>query len=476
VTSRTVSPPGRTHSPHGPALFTVGIIVLALNLRAAITGLPPLFPELQSGLHLTAAAISVLAAVPVLCFGIFSAVAAPLSRAFGEERVLGAALLVLAAGLIMRGAAPAELLFAGSVVAAAAIALLNVLLPSLVKRRRPDRAGVLIGMYLLALSAGAIAASLVAVPVFTAAGKSEDALRLILGMWAVPALFAAVLWLPQLRYRTVPRRERTARAGSAGTVPPHQPGFAGPEPPDQPGLAGTVPPDQPGSAGAGPRDQPGAAGPEPPARPAPGAAVVPPARRSTGALAMGRHALAWQVTLFMGLQSLLYYATVSWLPTLFRDRGVSAAGAGDLLALMNLGNGVTALLVPMLAHRARDQRLLVLLTVAGTGVGLVGAAFGPLASAIPFVIVLGLGQGAALGLAIFYTVARAPSPAAAASLSAFAQSTGYLIATAGPLAVGFLHAATGGWAVPVWVLVAVLAFELVTGWLGGRDRALPVAT
>jgi len=121
-------------------------------------------------LHLSAADLSVLGAVPVLCFGLFSPVAAPLSRRFGEERVLGAALIVLAAGLLLRGSAPDVLLFPGTIVACCAIALMNVLLPSLVKRRRPDQAGLLIGLYLLSLSAGAIAGSLIAVPVYQAAG------------------------------------------------------------------------------------------------------------------------------------------------------------------------------------------------------------------------------------------------------------------------------------------------------------------
>src|SRR5215469_17350251 len=82
------------------ALFIVGLLALAFNLRAAITSLPPVFPELESALHLPSAAIAALAAVPVLCFAVFSPVAAPASRRFGEERVLLAALILLALGLL----------------------------------------------------------------------------------------------------------------------------------------------------------------------------------------------------------------------------------------------------------------------------------------------------------------------------------------------------------------------------------------
>jgi MFS transporter, CP family, cyanate transporter len=264
------------------------------------------------------------------------------------------------------------------------------------------------------LSGGAILGSLLAVPVFTAAGAGQTsgsaAVRISLGLWAAPALLAGVLWLPQLRHRMLP---------------------AGPR------------------AGAAPR------------------------ARQSGALAMRRFPLAWQVTLFMGLQSLIYYATLSWFPTMFRDHGVSAAHAGDLVALMNLGNAVTALLTPVLAHRAADQRRLVAVAMLATAAGLAGAIFGPAGGVAPFTLLLGLGQGATLGLGIFYTMARAPDPVTAASLSAFAQGIGYLIASTGPLVIGFLHDATGGWVAPGLVLLAVCVATIIVGWLAGRAQTVP---
>ncbi len=222
----------------GAALLVAGILALGVNLRAAITSLPPVFPELSGALHISVASESVLAAVPALCFGVFSPVAAPLSRRFGEERVLGAALLLLAAGLLLRGVLPLVLLFPGTVLAGGAIALMNVLLPSLIKRRRPGQAGVLIGLYLLALSAGAIVGSLIAVPVFAAASGAAGgvsgaatgggAARLVLGLWTVPALAAAVIWLPQLRYRALPGPAAADRPGQPAR-PAGPEGLGGPE-------------------------------------------------------------------------------------------------------------------------------------------------------------------------------------------------------------------------------------------------------
>ena len=172
-------------------------------------------------------------------------------------------------------------------------------------------------------------------------------------------------------------------------------------------------------------------------------------------MAVHRYALTWYVTLFMGMQSLLYYATLSWLPTMLRDRGESAAAAGDLLALMGVGNLAVSLLVPMAAQRMRSQVALVVPTVIAIAGGLAALLYAPLGGAVAWALILGAGQNAALALAIFFTAARAPNAAAAASLSSFAQAVGYLLASAGPLEVGLLHSATGSWTAPVMVLFAL---------------------
>jgi MFS transporter, CP family, cyanate transporter len=475
----------------GTGLLVAGILALAFNMRAAISSLPPVFPELSGALRISVGAEAVLAAIPVLCFGVFSGIAAPLSRRIGEERVLGAALVLLAGGLLLRGALPGALLFPGTVIASCAIALMNVLMPSLIKRRHPDHAGLLIGLYLLSLAIGAIAGALIAVPVFAAAagaggvagsggaavaggaavgasaavagGAAAGAVRLTLGLWALPALVAAAVWLPQLRFRTLPW---PAAQGDAASGQGDAAGGQG----DAAGGQGDAASGQDDAASGGQDDA--ASGQDDAASGQDDAASG--GGRPRGVLSMGRSALVWQVTAFMGLQSLTYYAALSWFPTLFRSRGVSAVHAGDLLALMSLGNAFTALLLPVLAHRARDQRMLVAVSVLITAAGMAGAALGPLAAAAPLMFVLGLGQGATLGLSIFLFTARSPDPATSASLSGFAQAGGYLLASTGPLLIGVLHAVTGGWTVPVWLLLGFTALQLVVGWLAGRDLTLPV--
>jgi MFS transporter, CP family, cyanate transporter len=394
-------------------LLVVGVVALGFNLRTAIASLPPIFPELESALHISTATVSVLAATPVLCFGVVSGFAAALARRIGEERMLFAAILVLTVGLVVRAAAPGVALFPGTILAGAAIAVMNVLLSSLIKRRWAARAGFLIGLYITALSAGGIVASVLSVPLWQATGGS---ILITLGWLAAPAALAALLWLPQLK---------------------------------QAGL-------------------PAAATPGEPARPA-GPAVAP----ARTAVAVYRHALAWQVMFFMGLQSLIYYATLSWLPTILRDRGESAAGAGDLLALMGVGNLAVSLIVPVAAQRMRAQHVLVVPTALAMAAGLAGLVYAPLGGAVAWALILGAGQNAALALAIFFTAARAPHPAAAASLSAFSQSAGYLLAAAGPIGAGLLRSETGSWTAPVTVLLALTAILLVAGLLAARPRMLP---
>jgi MFS transporter, CP family, cyanate transporter len=406
------------------------VAAAGLNLRTAITSLPPLFPDLQTRLHLSSATLSLLAATPVICFGVVSAFAAWLNRRFGEETILLFALIVLTGGLLLRGAAPGAMLFPGTILAASAIAILNVLLSSMVKRRWPERAGLLIGIYLTMLSVGAILSSLISVPLYRHSGGS---VRLALGVWAAPAALAVLLWLPQLGYKT------------AGRV--------------------TAPPAPEAGAGAGADTGAGA---DAEGLAAPVVTPGPPAR-----IQVYRYALTWQVTAFMGLQSLLYYAALSWLPTLLQDRGDSAVTAGNLLALMGVGNLATSLIVPVLAHRRPGQGALVVPSIIGTAVGLAGCLWAPLGSAPFWVLVLGFAQGACLALAIFFMLARSPDAGVAASLSGFAQSIGYLVAAAGPLEVGLLHTATGSWNIPVTLLLALCVAELICGLYAARPLLLP---
>ena len=136
---------------------------------------------------------------------------------------------------------------------------------------------------------------------------------------------------------------------------------------------------------------------------------------------------------------------------------------------------MTAFSVPVLAHRRSDQRLLVAPSVILCLVATVGAFLAPLGAVPVFIFALGFGQGAALALALYFFIARSPSPQAAAALSAMSQGFGYLLAATGPVIIGVVHQALGGWTVPMAILLAFLVAEGVAGMLAGRPLTLPLA-
>ncbi len=194
---------------------------------------------------------------------------------------------------------------------------------------------------------------------------------------------------------------------------------------------------------------------------------TPPAGRS-----LLRDPLAWQLTVFFGLQSLSFYAVLGWLPSMYRDFGASPALAGFLLSLSGLVQIPVSLVLPGLAGRARNQ---VGHAVAGTaliGAGLAGVLLAPMAAPYLWVVLVGTGQGACFALGLNLLVLRTRHVADTARVSAMAQSIGYTVSAAGPLLVGLLHDATGSWSAPLALLLVLLVPQAVSGALGGRDRTV----
>ncbi|GAA4620809.1 CynX/NimT family MFS transporter [Actinoallomurus vinaceus] len=198
-------------------------------------------------------------------------------------------------------------------------------------------------------------------------------------------------------------------------------------------------------------------------------AAVPPA---AGSPQVWRSGLAWQVTAFMGIQSLTAYVVSGWLPTLCQDRGLSETAAGYALGVTSLLQAVGALAVPVIERRLRDQRPLVALTAVLGVIGFAGIAWAPIGSVWLWIIVLGLGQGIGFATALSFIGLRAPDAHVAAQLSGMAQGIGYVIAALGPLAIGALHDATHGWSVPSSVMLVVFVALVVPGLGAGRTRTI----
>ena len=380
------------------------IVMLAVNLRPAVAAVGPLLTEISDAFHLSGTAAGALTTLPLAFFGSYGLAAAFLRRHPRPETLVVCAMALLVAGLLLRLPGGAFPLFAGSLVAGVAISIGNIAMPAVIKRDHPSHITTVTAVYTVAISAGASLSSGLAVPV---ENLFDATWRLPLGLLAIPAALAGLLWLPRAR-----RATRAARS-------------------------------------------------------------APPAAAPLGAAALvWRSRLAWNVTVFMGLQSLLAYVVLGWLPTICQDRGMDEATAGYALALVAAIQAVGSLAVPVLARRTRDQRPLVIATFTLTALGFVGVTWAPIATVWVWTVVLGLGQGLGFATALSFIGLRAHDAHVAVQLSGMAQGVGYVIAALGPLALGALHDATGGWTVPMLGVVAVSVALAVPGLPAGRLRTV----
>ena len=299
-----------------PWLLLLGLILVALNLRPALSSMAPMLNDISKTLGLSAAQAGLLTTLPVLCLGLFAPLAPILARRFGAERVVLGILLTLAGGIILRSSFGQIGLFAGSVLGGASIGVIGVLLPGIVKRDFARHAGTMTGVYTMALCLGAAMAAGATVPL---SEHFDHSWAVGLGIWVIPAVAAAIFWLPQVGTKH-------------GT---HHVAY-----------------------------------------------------RVRGLL---RDRLAWQVTLYMGLQSSLAYIVFGWLPSILIGRGLTPTQAGMVLSGSVIVQLASSLAAPWLATRGKDQRLAIVVVMALVLGGLFGCLYTPIEGLWGWAIILGLG-------------------------------------------------------------------------------------
>ncbi|MFD9896736.1 CynX/NimT family MFS transporter [Mesorhizobium sp. NPDC059025] len=181
-----------------------------------------------------------------------------------------------------------------------------------------------------------------------------------------------------------------------------------------------------------------------------------------------RDRLAWQVTLFMGLQSALAYSIFGWLAPILRERGFDATSAGAIVSVSVMAQVVACLAVPPIAVRCRNQSLVNVALVTVAVIALLGILFAPTSMTLPLAIVQGLGQGGLIAAAMTLIVLRSPDPHVASHLSGMAQGVGYVLAAIGPLLVGLIHGWTGSFAASAILFAALGLGVAVMGFGAGR--------
>lgn len=401
-----------------PALAIAGILLIATNLRMPMTSASPLLPRIKEDVGLSAASASFLISLPLLCFAVFSPIVPRIAARFGLAHALFGALVAVNVGIVLRSWVGSFGLWAGTVLIGVGIAIMNVLLPALIKRDFPDHAGTLTGVYSAFQSLMAALAAAVAVPIAGLPGWGwQGALGLTLGA----GLIGVAVFTPQVRADHVMRRQQVLDRQAADAA-------------GNPAAA---------SAAASP------------------AAVARP--RS-----ILRSPLAWVITAYMGFQSTLFYSILAWWPAIEMSSGISEESAGFHIAVIQASGIVGSLVAGWLMKRDVVGST-VAVAVSTVIVVLVGTMFVP-QLALLWALLIGTAQGGLFTVALTLFGARARTPMSAARLSGMAQTFGYVIAASVPPVLGVVREATGSWTASLWILLGIAVITLVAGLVSAKPR------
>ncbi|MCT2225476.1 MFS transporter [Microbacterium paraoxydans] len=414
----------------GRTLALIGIVLVAFSLRSAVASLSPVLDHVAEDFPVAPVIVGLIGAAPPVCFALFGLLTPLFERRFGLERMAVVAIVLMAAGMLLRGLAPdSRSLLAATAVVFAGVGSGNVLLPPLVKKYFADRLGVMMTAYSTTLAVSTFLPPLVAVPVADSLGW-----RISLGMWGVVAALALVPWV------TLLVRSR----GDERAVPTE---LLVPDPTD--GVDDV--------------------------RDAVAASTGPITTQSANPRVFGRLwrlPLAWALALVFGTSSTMAYVAFAWLPTILVDLGgVTPATAGFLLSLFALVGLPCSMLVPVLVVRFQATRPLFFVAVVAGLVGLGGLLLFPTVALPLWVAIFGL-TAIMFPLSLVLLSIRARTPESAVALSGFVQSIGYAIAAVFPLLVGLLHDTSGGWQVPLLVVAGVLVVSVPAGIIAGRRRTI----
>lgn len=394
------SSPYEQNSTGQNILLISGIVLIALNLRPALASVGPLIGVIRDTTGLSNTMLGLLTTLPLLAFGVLSTLTPLFTRRLGIEGTLAGALVLLTGGLFLRVIPTNAALFGGTLLVGIAIALGNVLLPSIVKRDFPNHTGIMTSVYASVLGLGATIAAGISVPL---AFNFNWGWHWALGAWGVISAIALIVWLPQLKNLTLPR---------------HKKSFL------------------------------------------------------TALKDLGNSKRAWQIALFMGLQSLAFYVILAWLPEILQDRGLTATSAGWMLSLSQ-GMGILgSILLPYWAEKRDDQRPLVWMLLVLEIISLLGLLYPEAFLVSVWVSLIGLSLGGSFGLALLFIVLRTSDSQTATELSGMAQSIGYLLAAVGPTLFGALHDITEAWIIPLLFLFVVTIIKLFMGLGAGRPQKI----
>jgi MFS transporter, CP family, cyanate transporter len=395
----------------GRTLALVGILLVALNLRTAVTAISPIAAQISSDIPLDNLGLSVIGTLPPIAFALAGIFGASIAEKLGLERFLIIAAVAMVAGHLLRAlAGDFSLLFLGSVLAFTGMGVGNVLLPPLVKKYFPDRIGVVTAAYVTILTLGATSPAVLAAPVAHAAGW-----RVSVGVWALVAFLGLLPWIGVVLQN---RRTSAALALAAD-------------------LEGGAP------------------------------LIVPPSHMVHG---IWHSRTAWVVAIVFSVTSFNAYSMFAWMPEiLITTAGQTPVQAGALLGYYSALGIPFALLAPVLAARMKNIGLIIELGAAFLVAGNLGLMLAPAAAPLLWVTLVGCGQ-VIFPVCLVLINLRARTQVGSVTLSGFSQGVSYAIAAAGPLMIGLLFDWTGSWAGGFALLLASAVVVAVGGHLLRKPR------
>lgn len=384
-------------------IIIIGIIVVATNLRPAITSVGPIIGIIRDDVGISNGLAGLLTSFPLVAFAIMSPVVPKLARQSSKERALIIGFILIILGVVIRSTAFLYLLLIGTFIVGAGIAICNVLLPSIIKDRFPLKVGLMTSVYTTVLSTFAAIASGFSHPLTVGA---DFGWQMALLVWTLPAIAGIVIWGIILKKYTPKKSKATKKPGGIFIGNP-----------------------------------------------------------------MWREKLAWIVAVYLGLQSILFYVTISWLPEILHASGISMESAGWLLSFTQIIGMPGNFFLPILASKMKSQSILAcivgVLGISGYSLVLFGT-FWPVL--ITGLVLIGLTLGGGFALALTLISLRARTPEHATELSGMSQSIGYLLAASGPFVIGAIYDITSTWTLPLLALIGTCIVIMFIGYQVGKDR------
>ncbi|GAB3270050.1 MFS transporter [Sinomonas notoginsengisoli] len=403
------------------ALALIAVGLLSLNARAPIVALGPVLGDIQADTGLSSAVVGLLAAIPVLCFGLITPGAAWLTGRIGINHAVLYFFGGLATGVVLRSYGGATGALAGTVVIGVAMTIANVATPLLVGRDFPLQAALMTGVTTAAINVGTTLASALAAPLAAAIGW-QASLASWLGLTAVAAgawLFVFPPGKDGPRWSEADFRGRAAKA----------------QPSTETGPLPLLP-----------------------------RATVGPANRR----------MMWLFTVTFALHNVGYYAMTLWLPTYLADtQGMTPPEAGLGASLLQVFAIAGPMLIPALMHLFGWGPMRLFALMAACWIILPAGLLVAPGAWVLWAVLGGIAQGGMFTVVFTVVIRRARTLDENRRMTAVIQSVGYAIASAGPIVIGGLHEAAGNWAAPLALVLAALVVMAASGFLAIRPRTTP---